>query len=164
MVAVSMCTALLIGSTKDGRLVKPVACTVSRPLPTMSHVAFTAPQLVWPNTKINFAPATLQANSMLPSTLRDNTLPAKRTLKMSPRPRSNRISAGDRESMQLSTTAMGCCPSLVASTCRIKSRCRRRPDTKRSLPSFNTCSTRAGVSLSCTSRVVTSTYCTWSSS
>ena len=52
--------------------------------------------------------------SMLPSTFRLVTFPAIRTLKMSPTPRSKISSAGVRESMQLRTTASGCCPSAVA--------------------------------------------------
>ena len=159
LVLVSMRTASEMGSVIEGRLVSPVASTVSRPFATRSQVAFTAPQRVWPSTTISFAPATLHANSMLPSAFGLATLPARRTLKMSPRPRSKRSSAGERLSMQLRMQAIGCWPSAVESTCCARSRVRRWPEVKRSLPSFRSCSTRSGVSDAWISLVVQSTYC-----
>ena len=94
--------------------------------------AVTAPHRVCPMTRISFAPATAQPYSTLASTFRLVTLPAMRTLKMSPMPKSKISSAGVRESMQLSTTAKGCCPSAVARTWRPRSRVRRRPLRNRS--------------------------------
>ena len=153
-VSVSARTASLIGSVIAGRLVRPVAATGSMPLCTKSQVAFTAPQRVWPSTTTSLLPTILQANSMLPIAFALATLPATRTEKMSPMPRSNSSSAGARESMQLRMIAIGCWPSEVASTCRARSRCRRWPLRNRSLPSRSSSSTRCGVSAACTSRDV----------
>ena len=77
------------------------------PISTSSIAPFTAPQAVWPNTTTAFAPATAQANSMLPSRSSFTTLPAMRALNVSPMPTSKRTSAGARESTQPSTTAAG---------------------------------------------------------
>src|SRR6516225_8198556 len=63
-----------------------------------------APHEVCPITRTTFAPATLQANSMLPRMSSFEILPATRELKMSPMPRSMISSAGARESMQLRMT------------------------------------------------------------
>ena len=90
---------------------QPVASAAVSVEQMRSTAAVTAPQRVCPITRISFAPATAQPYSMLPSTFRLVTLPAMRTLKMSPTPRSKINSAGVRESMQLRTTASGCCPS-----------------------------------------------------
>jgi hypothetical protein len=76
----------------------------------------TAPHSLWPSTTISFAPASLVANSALPTTSAAATLPAMRALKMSPMRWSNTSSGGTRESMQPMTTAKGYCPPAVALT------------------------------------------------
>jgi hypothetical protein len=66
-----------------------------------------APHDVWPITSTTFAPATLQANSILPMMSSLAMLPATRALKQSPMPKSMMVSAGARESMQLRMIAAG---------------------------------------------------------
>ena len=61
-----------------------------------STAAVTAPHWVWPMTRITLAPATAQPYSRLASTSAQITLPAIRTLKTSPNPRSRINSAGVR--------------------------------------------------------------------
>ena len=80
---------------------QPVTWSSGSVSPAVLTAVVTAPQRVWPRTRISLAPATAQAYSMLPSTCWLATLPAMRTLKMSPRPMSKINSAGLRESMQL---------------------------------------------------------------
>ena len=93
-------TAGLIFASKPVRL----------PSSTLSMAPLIAPQAVCPITKTTLAPATLQANSMLPKISSFAMLPATRTLKISPMPRSMITSAGARESMQLRITAAETAP------------------------------------------------------
>jgi len=79
--------------------------------------AVTAPHRVCPMTRISFAPATAHPYSTLPSTFRLEMFPAMRTLRMVPHPPCRRSTRRAwRESMQLSTTARGCCPLAVELT------------------------------------------------
>ncbi len=101
------------------RFSQPVASAMGVSEPKRSTAALTAPHELWPMTTTSFAPAQRHAYSMLPRTLSFATLPATRTMKASPRPRSKTSSTGARESMQLRTTAMGYWPDAVAPTCRL---------------------------------------------
>src|SRR3984957_1139672 len=82
---------------------------------------------------------------MLPRMSGFSILPAIRVLKTSPMPRLKRISAGARESMQLSSTAAGNCPEAVALCSARKSLGIFRPSRKRVLPSFNFAMIESGV-------------------
>ena len=66
-----------------------------------------APQREWPSTTTSRAPVRAAANSTLPTCDGATMLPATRMTKRSPRPWSNTISAGTRESEQPRMIANG---------------------------------------------------------
>ena len=73
---------------------QPVASAAEPVAAVSSTAAVTAPQRVWPITSTSFAPATAQPYSDAPEHLPPVMLPAMRTLKMSPTPRSKISSVG----------------------------------------------------------------------
>ena len=77
-------------------------------------VAPMAPQRVWPITTTSRVPNCEAANSIEPTTDGATMLPAIRTTNRSPKPWSNRISTGVRESEQPSTMANGRCCSVAS--------------------------------------------------
>ena len=88
---------------------------------TTSQAATTAPQRVWPSTRISGAPRTAAPYSMVPMVAVSTMLPALRATKSSPRPRPpNNSSGGTRLSEQLTMVAHGACDSasLLRRACR----------------------------------------------
>ena len=83
--------------------------------PISSSVARIAPQREWPSTTTSRAPVRAAANSTLPTCDGATMLPATRMTKRSPRPWSNTISAGTRESEQPRMTANGSWLGAVSS-------------------------------------------------
>jgi hypothetical protein len=107
-----------------------------------SSVASTAPHCEWPITTTSRVPNRSAANSTLPICEGATTFPATRMTNRSPRPWSNTISAGTRESEQPRMMAKGSWPA-TSSARRIRlevSSALRVPETKRSFPS---CSRRS---------------------
>ena len=131
---------------------------------TLSIAPFTAPQCWCPKTNTSLAPATLQANSMLPNKSTFTKFPATLPTKISPKPRSKTSSTGTRLSKQLKTTAFGNCPDANLRTCALWSLSVFVPLVNRLLPSINLCKTWSGRSVACLSAVITSeTFCFTSS-
>ena len=78
------------------------------PFVATSTAAFNAPQSSWPSTTISTLSSTVAVYSTLPTTSGSLALsPATRTVKSCPRPWSNTISGGTRESAQAITTVDG---------------------------------------------------------
>mmetsp|Transcript_4080 Transcript_4080/g.10210 ORF Transcript_4080/g.10210 Transcript_4080/m.10210 type:complete len:211 (+) Transcript_4080:686-1318(+) len=138
------CTARVrVRATATSRLSTSMSMNPGNALP--DSAAFTAPHDVWPSTMITLTPSSSTAYSSDAISSGDAMLPAMRHTNTSPKPWSNRISVGTRESAHPRMAAMGFCLGWIF--------WRRSnvwwgwddwPRMKRMLPSISSCSASSG--------------------